>query len=108
MEIKLKIPDRYKNRNFFIFAGNDPVARKFHDKDYWEVKVSECSFCGKCCRTLRGESFPFRVHNGVCEYLDCRPGRIEQYCGLGAKRPFWCAIGANENSECSVRFKEGK
>jgi hypothetical protein len=106
MKILIDIPDRYEGRNLFVFAGMDLVARRYCKKP-WEIKISDCAMCGKCCQNLNNDKFPFKIINGVCEHLEHRPGK-RYLCKLDVRRPFGCAIHINENVGCAVRFKELK
>ena len=101
MKIELEIPDRYKDRHFYLFAGMEPVMRCFQNNRYWEVKTSDCSHCGRCCEMIR-ENHPLGTKNG-CKYLDREHGP-EQLCGLGIFRPFGCAI-AEMLEDCSVKWE---
>lgn len=102
MKIEIDIPDKYKERNFWVFAGIEPVARKRFDSDIWEVKVVECSRCGACClqyNPLTGKK------SGPCEYLS--KSGSEYVCGLTYARPFNCCTGEGHKMglDCTVEWK---
>ena len=100
MKIEIEINDKYIKRNLYVFAGLEPVARK--RKDGWEIKVSDCSRCGKCCEAIR-ENHPLGTPTG-CMHLVKSPG--EQLCGLGIFRPYGCAIAEMDCiEECTVRWE---
>jgi len=104
LKIHIDIPDRYIKRNIYIFAGLEPVARLRKGK--WEVKVSDCSRCGKCCEMIDAENHVFGTENG-CKYLVRTPG--QQMCGLHIFRPYGCAIAdGNLNmgiKECTLKWQ---
>jgi hypothetical protein len=54
LKIEIEIPDEYEERDIFIFAGIDIVARRFKRIEKWEIKTIQCSRCGKCCKTMTG------------------------------------------------------
>ena len=108
MKIEIEIDDKYSERNLYVFAGIDPVIRKRRDKDYWEVKVAECSRCGKCCKLI-GEDHPLGGVNG-CKYLVDR-GSVFM-CGLGFPsiglwRPHGCSIAdPTWVDSCTVKWEK--
>jgi hypothetical protein len=106
LKIEIEIPDRYKDRNLWIFAGIEPVAYRAYKKG-WKIKISDCSICGKCCMKLDNDRFPFQVLNGVCEHLEKRPGKDERYlCRLNIFRPFGCGIGTKTIPGCTIKFED--
>ena len=105
MEIKLNIPERFEKRNLYLFAGLEPVLRYRQQNGYWEVKVADCSRCGKCCRAIR-EDHPLGTENG-CRHL--QESGNEWLCGLTIFRPYGCAIAEMEAIEdCTVKWKRVK
>ena len=106
MKIEVEIPDKYKDRNVWIFAGIEPVAFKLFDNQKWKVKTGDCSTCGKCCQNLDNDKWPFKIIDGVCEHLERRPGKKKTYlCRLNINRPFGCCIGLKKIPECTVEFE---
>lgn len=105
MVITIDIPDRYAKRNLYVFAGLEPVLRsrvKSGVRGPWEVKVSDCCRCGKCCEAIRADHV-LGTDNG-CRYLRRSPG--EQLCGLGVFRPFGCAIAELDViPTCTVKWE---
>jgi hypothetical protein len=106
VEVTIKIPEKYKRRNLWVFAGMDPVARYLQDKGYWEVKTDICVRCGKCCRAI-GIGHPMHKYIGVtpdgCRAL-VRSGN-EYLCDLGVFRPYRCAVGQNDTVGCNVKWE---
>ena len=107
MKIEIEIDDKYSERNLYVFAGVEPVARNKNHKG-WEVKVAGCSRCGKCCIEI-GENHPFGGKNG-CRYL--YDSGSEKLCGLGYPnlgmwRPHGCSIADPTLVEgCTVRWEK--
>ena len=103
MKIRIEIDDKYIKRNLYVFAGLEPVARR--RKAGWEVKVADCSRCGKCCEAIR-QDHPLGTKTG-CRHLQRSPG--EQMCGLNIFRPYGCAIADGNTSmgveTCTVRWQ---
>lgn len=94
-----------RQRNIYIFAGLEPVFRKV--RNGWEIKVSECSRCGECCKAI-DERHILGTENG-CRYLDYSMN--QWLCGLNIFRPHGCAIadGSNMNiKSCTVKWKSIK
>ena len=106
MKIEIEIDDKYSERNLYVFAANDPVARRKVQNGYWEVKVAECSRCGKCCASIKGDH-PFKVGEGCVHLFD---SGSEQLCGIGFPnigwwRPHGCAVSDPTWIEsCTVRW----
>jgi hypothetical protein len=102
LKIEIEIPDEYEERDIFIFAGIDIVARRFKRIEKWEIKTIQCSRCGKCCKTMTGRSFPFSTPDG-CKYL-IKSGN-EFLCGLSYYRPNGCAVAELETiKDCTVEW----
>jgi hypothetical protein len=102
LKIEIEIPDKYEERDIFIFAGIDIVARRFKISNKWEVKKRQCSRCGKCCSTMTGKTFPFSSPNG-CKYL--MESGNEYLCGLSYYRPNGCAVAELDLKECTVEWE---
>lgn len=99
MKIEIEISDKYSERNLYVFAGLEPVARR--RQNGWEVKVSSCSRCGKCCRAIR-EDHPLGTSEG-CRHIE-KSGN-EWMCGLTIFRPYGCAIAEMQSiKECTVKW----
>jgi hypothetical protein len=105
LRIEIEIPNEYEERDIFIFAGIDIVARRFKNVGSWEVKEEKCSRCGKCCSMMTGKSFPFSTERG-CRYL--MKSGPEHLCGLSYFRPNGCAVAEKDLPECTVRWKTVK
>lgn len=105
MRIELDLPEWVDSKNIHIFAGIEEVARKHKDAP-WEIKVSRCSMCGRCCMTIYGRH-PFADTNGRCRYLEKEIGDNDRYlCGLKGFRPHNCGIAAPSHiPECTVRYE---
>lgn len=106
MEIKLKIPDKYKENTIRIFGGIVPIAILEKDAKEWHVKVGECNMCGKCCMNLN-ERHPFPVIDGQCVHLSKKPGNNPRWeCILRIHRPFGCCVVDPQNiPECTVKYE---
>ena len=92
---------KYKKRNFYIFAGLEPIVRNRFGKG-WEIKVSDCSRCGTCCRSIR-EDHPLGTEDG-CKYIEMSGN--EHMCGLTIFRPYGCAIAEIDSiKECTVKWE---
>lgn len=107
MKIEIDIPDfeGIESRAFFIFAGLQCVAIKSPGKA-WHVKTKHCNLCGECCKRFkRDREFP-PVTNGRCGFL--QDVGNESRCGLGANRPFNCAISNPDFDGCVVSFEKVK
>ena len=109
MKIEIDIDDKYESRNIWIFAGVEPVARRYLHKGYWEKKIESCSRCGKCCEKIK-EDHPLGTKDG-CRYL-LHSGK-EKLCGLGFPqvglwRPHGCSIADRTVPECSIRWSRYK
>lgn len=113
MRIELDLPDWVDERNIHIFAGIEEVARKHKDAP-WEIKISRCSMCGRCCRKLP-RSFPFRKRSilfwrktRICKYLVKEVGRNKRWlCGLRGQRPLGCGVGQPFTiPECTLKYEE--
>lgn len=103
MKIEIEVDDRYSERNLWVFAGLEPVARRRAGGE-WEVKVQPCSRCGECCAAIR-EDHPLGTEDG-CRHL--HQSRTDIVCGLGIFRPHGCAIadGSQVGVEtCSVKWE---
>jgi hypothetical protein len=93
---------KYKKRNFHIFAGLEPIVRRNAALGKWEIKVSDCSRCGTCCKLIR-ENHPLGTENG-CKHISMSGN--EQLCGLGIFRPYGCAIAEIDSiKECTVKWE---
>jgi hypothetical protein len=109
MKISLEIPDDcvedFKERHLYVFAGIDLVARKPKGGE-WNIKVSKCSQCGKCCSDLT-ERHPFPAVDGKCIHLINPSGYGKKMiCRLGICRPFACAISNPAKDYCTVKYVE--
>lgn len=106
MKIELELPDWVRERTIYVMAGVELAAYRVPGRT-WQVKISRCNMCGKCCMKL-GERHPFPVIDGSCVYLSKRPGKNPMYeCGLRMHRPFGCCVGiAQDMSECTEKYKE--
>lgn len=103
--LELDISDKYIDRNFYVFAGIDLVAYKFRG-GVWYKKISDCSMCGKCCRSLPN-SFPFKLVDDSCKYLVKEPGDNDMWlCGLGIQRPHGCSVGESKIPECTAKYEK--
>lgn len=105
MKIEIEIPDRYKKRNLYLFAGLEPIWRYLQSNRYEEIKSIICSKCGKCCESL-SERHRFYSENG-CIHLLHSPG--QQLCGLDILRPHDCskADGLHMGiTDCTVRWEK--
>ena len=106
MKIELEIPDKYNERTLRVFGGIELIAERLPDAK-WQMKVSNCSMCGKCCMRLN-EKHPFPVIDGQCIHLKKRPGNNPRYeCFLRINRPFGCCVATPRNiPECTVKYEE--
>ena len=102
MQINIEIDDKYIERNLYIFAGIESVARNQNNKG-WEIKTVGCSRCGKCCMGkpvdwIHGEK------DGNCQHLNFRAN--EYLCKLGSNRPFNCCVSDGWDDECDIRWQK--
>ena len=104
MKVEIDINDKYAIRDIWVFAGMEPVARKYKHNGYWEIKVSECSRCGECCKQIR-ESHPLGTENGCKHLLD---QGSEYLCEMAYYRPFGCAVGELPLDSCTVKWEKIK
>lgn len=109
MKIELEIPDKFNKRTLRVFGGIELIAEKLPDAK-WQVKVSSCNMCGKCCMILDAKKHLFPVINGQCIHLRKRPGNNPRWeCGLRINRPFGCCVATPRNiPECMVKYEEIK
>ena len=99
MKIELEVPDWVEDerRAIYILAGIENVAYKMPWENFWHVKVSRCSMCGKCCMRIQ------------CPELKKEPGNDGKWkCGKDAMRPHLCCTGESSDliPECTSRYKE--
>ncbi len=101
MKIILEVSDWIDERNLYLFAGIEPVARRLAYKKFWEVKTNRCSSCGKCCENL-GRS-PFG-DVGRCSML--KPVGKDGECVMGVHRPHLCSVSQPYDiKECTVKWQ---
>ena len=104
MKIDLELPAWTDERNIYVMAGLELVARR-HKDGPWEIKTSRCNMCGKCCADL-GRGHPFPVIDGQCVHLKKEPGDNQLWlCGLGENRPFGCSVCAPTDEFCTIEFE---
>ncbi len=105
--ISLKLPDWTNKRTLRVMAGIELVAYKLPDAK-WQMKVSQCNMCGKCCMALKTHKHVFSVIDGKCIHLKKRPGNNPRWeCGLRINRPFGCCVATPQNiPECTVKYEE--
>jgi len=100
MKISLKVPDWVEERNLYLFAGIETVARRLACNRFWEVKIDRCSSCGKCCENVNS---PFG-DVGRCSMLK-QVGK-ETECIMGVHRPHGCGVTEPYNvKECTVTWQ---
>jgi len=109
MKIEIEIDDKYIDRNIWVFAGVEPVARRYFHKKYWETKIQNCSQCGECCKMIK-ENHPFGTPDG-CKYLVI--SGTQNLCGLGHPqmglwRPHGCSIANSVVLGCTVKWEKIK
>lgn len=105
MKIELDLPDWTEGRTIRVMAGIELMAYKLSDTK-WQMKVSRCNMCGKCCMNLKNHPFP--TIDGKCIHLKKRPGDNPRYeCGLRIHRPFGCCVAVPQNiPECTEKYEE--
>jgi hypothetical protein len=104
MKITLDLPDWTHERNIYVMAGIEVVARR-HKDGPWEIKTGRCSMCGACCSKL-GPGHPFPVIEGTCIHLAKEVGDNSRWlCSLGDARPFSCSICAPTVKGCTIRYQ---
>ena len=94
MKIELDLPDwiEEEKRGIWINAGIECVAKKMPWEDFWLVKSSRCSVCGKCCSKI-----------------DCPHLTDDNRCRLGTERPWRCSNTDPRNvPECTSKYKKVK
>lgn len=99
MRIGIELPDWVEERNVYIFAGIEQVARKLKGQPL-EVKIARCGLCGKCC--------------GNCKDLEERQGYKQPnnkwavMCKLSEARPFNCCTsdGVGMVKECFIEWEK--
>jgi len=106
MRISLDLPDWVDERNIYVMAGVELVARKHKDAE-WEIKTGRCNMCGICCQRLgNGRGHPFPVIDSSCIHLKKEVGDNPRWlCGLGENRPFSCSICAPTDDFCTIEFE---
>ena len=110
MEIKLTIPDEYKNRRFWLVADQELVASKEPVDDFWEVKDIRCNFCGSCCMDVPPNHLPYGTDDeGKCNML-IKQSTGEWKCDTGHAKPWSCLGTPNKDNapDCCVTFKRQK
>ena len=104
MRVGLDLPDWADERNIYLMAGLEVVAR-LHKDGEWEVKTRRCNMCGECCSNLR-EPFIFPLIEGRCTYLKKEVGDNSRWlCALGEHRPFSCSICTPANEHCTIKYE---
>lgn len=102
MRINLKLPKWVEERHIRIFAGIEEVAKKLKGKR-WQIKVSRCNMCGRCCMDVPDNWRHGKAENGWCKNLIYYAN--EYRCGVD--RPFFCCAGDHSDEEyCSIKWKE--
>ena len=101
----MDLPDRANERNVYVMAGIELVARRMYGQE-WQVKSVGCNLCGKCCQNLSDDQpYPIEVVDGQCIHLQKEPGDNDQWvCALGLQRPFGCSVGEPETDYCSIEW----
>jgi hypothetical protein len=104
MKIEIEIPDKYAERNIYVFAGIEVVAKKEIGK-YWEVKVESCSMCGKCCMDLPPNHPLGLTDDGHCVHLTKEKEGV-YICGMRLHRPLGCCItDPTWREDCSIKHE---
>jgi len=102
MKIEIEIPDWAGERALHILSGNEAVATKLSDGD-WYVVTERCNRCGKCCKQY--DKVPFECNeNGWCPYLYEEPTG-EYTCLLGAYRPVGCSTLGPIPTFCNMKME---
>ena len=92
MKIELNIPDwvEQEKGGIWILAGIECAAYKLPWEDFWNIKISRCSGCGRCCKKI-----------------NCPDLNEQNMCGLAGKRPFLCCTSDPKNiKECTSKYKK--
>jgi Fe-S-cluster containining protein len=104
MKISLDLPAWADERNIYVMAGIEVVARK-HKDGPWEIKTGRCNMCGLCCSNL-GPGHPFPLIDGRCIHLAKEVGDNTRWlCSLRHNRPFNCSISAPIVEYCPIKFR---
>jgi hypothetical protein len=101
----IELNPEYEKRDIFIFTGIDIAVRYFKVNGHWEIKMVDCSRCGKCCSLMTGKSFPFSTPQGCSHLIKSGP---EHLCGLSYFRPNGCAVAEMNLEECTVKWEPVK
>lgn len=103
MKIELELPEWTEERTIRVMAGIELVAYKL-PQGKWQMKVSQCNMCGKCCMTPK---IPYPLVDGKCIHLKKRPGNNDRWeCFLRIQRPFGCCVGIPQNiPECTEKYE---
>lgn len=104
-KIELVLPEWTAEKDIYIFAGIELVAKSTNGK--FILKTKRCNFCGKCCMNIKDISlytkFGFRDEKtGNCKYLIKNGDKYE--CGIGIMRPFECSIASQGHPDCCIEF----
>jgi len=102
MKVEVEIPDQYEGRDIWIFAGIEPIFRRYWHRGFWERKVSQCSRCGTCCKSIK-EPHPLALKEGGCKHL--LDQQSEFLCGMSYFRPFCCCVGELDLKQCTVKWE---
>lgn len=118
--MKLDVPefphfDEDEHRVINIMSGIEHRARKYPDKN-WEIKVSQCNACGKCCHNVADNwMFGKDPDTGHCSHLKYSEGHdngttcLGWLCDYGGARPLSCSVGDDAGKDyCSVKWEEVK
>ena len=92
VKIDLEIPNEMieEGRAIYIMAGMETIAYKNNYEDFWMVKTSKCSSCGRCCKRI-----------------DCPELTEDNLCGKNVMRPFLCCISDPKNiPECTIKYEK--
>lgn len=97
MILTLEIPDwAIKERRVLrLMAGIEQIGYKLPWEDFWMIKISRCSSCGECCKTIN------------CDKLEEEPGDNDMYrCSEGVMRPYFCCVSEPKNiNKCTSKYK---
>lgn len=102
MRIILELPDWANERHIRIFAGIEEIAKKLYRKP-WQIKVSRCNMCGKCCMNVPDNWRQGKDHKtGWCKNLIYYAN--EYRCNVD--RPFFCCAGDHTGEDyCSIKWE---
>ena len=101
------IDDKYAERELWVLAGQELVARKSPGDKHWRVKETGCNKCGECCMDSPHSRISIFGNDseGKCNLL-VKNGR-EWECGANQDKPYKCLGDPDFVECCSITYRKG-